>query len=253
MNKNKIIFITLLILLGGFSILVFSTKGADEKNSTEIKTKNAGETQEEIKEEGSAMEVLQFKADEVDISFEYNSQGKPVSEWASGEDEIIINGAYFLENNEPAGYFVEDKKVVSNRMFDQDKSGLLQIKNGKFSVRDLDTQPIAKEPLDYAIQSYPFLIKNGEAAVKTDSGKVARRTAMGIDKEGKVYVFLVLDRSISLYEFAKEIAELDQEFTYVLNLDGGPSSGVFISEGGEESVQNSFTAVSSIVRIKKKL
>ena len=137
-------------------------------------------------------------------------------------------------------------------MFDQDKSGLLVIQDGQFSIRDLNIAPFTKnETFDFALQSFPFLIKDAKPAIQTDSGKYARRTAVGIDADKNIYILTATTKELTLYQFMTELLHTKIPFTYVLNLDGGPSTGVQANWNGEELLENSMTGVSSILRFQK--
>ncbi len=184
-----------------------------------------------------------------------NQSPRFVSQWesASTTEQIIINGAFFHEDYTPSGFLVVNGKRVGERMFDQDKSGLLVISETGASIRDLTVSPIQpNERFDFALQSYPFLIKNGMPAVQTDSGLKARRTVVGIDAEQSIYVIVLTADEISLYECMNKLMATGIPFVHVLNLDGGPSTGIFADWGEHQFFINSFTPVSSVVRFMKK-
>lgn len=171
-----------------------------------------------------------------------------VSDWAGPSSTVVINGGYFDEDNSPSGFLVSQGQRVGTRMFDQEKSGLITMQKGNITIRDLDTHPIQKnETFDFALQSYPFLLKHGAGAIAQDSGLKARRTALGIDESGSVYVLFVQSSSLSLYEFMNVLLQTKIPFQDVLNLDGGPSSGLLIRSGEYEKVYNSLTPVPSVL------
>lgn len=200
------------------------------------------------------LEIIKLASSTFKAQVEFDKNPKLVSQWVQGGEEIIINGAFFNEDYRPTGFLVVNHEVINKRMFDQDKSGLIITSSSTFSIRDLGLEPIeADDNFEYALQSYPFLIKDGKPALKTDSGKIARRTALGVDEEGNAYIIVLANRSLSLYEFMNEILKTGIKFTNVLNLDGGPSTGIYANWEGKERVLNSYTAVSSIIRFEKKI
>jgi len=193
--------------------------------------------------------IIKFVPEKYSASVEYNNEAKIVSQWKSGGEEIIINGGYFNEDHSPSGYLVIDGKRIGDKMFDQDKSGLLIIDDGKILLRDTNIQPVTStENIYSALQSFPFLIKNSEPAIKTDSGKKARRTAVGIDKNNNVYL-IVVNTNISLYEFMNYLLNTRINLSNVLNLDGGPSTGIY-ANWNDNLLYDSFSPVPSVVRFR---
>lgn len=186
------------------------------------------------------------------VTIEYSKDAKRIGEWKTTGREAVINGGYFESDYTPSGFLVVSGKRVGDRTFDQDKSGLIQIKNGTISIRDLKKQPIQNnEKFDYALQSYPFLIKNSEPAIERDGDKYAARSALGLDKNGNVYMVTTNLIQPTLYQFMREIILTGIPFTNVLNLDGGPSSGLYDNwDGGVEHLYDNQTPVPSIIRLK---
>jgi len=197
--------------------------------------------------------IIKLIPNEYKASIEYDSKGRIVSQWKNNNEEIVINGAYFNEDYLPSGFLVVNNKRIGNDMFDQDKSGLLFINGGQISIRDTNVDSISPtENFEFALQSYPFLIKNFQPAIKIDSAKKARRTAIGIDKDNNIYVIMVNLKEISLYEFMNYLLSTDVPFVNVLNLDGGPSTGIYSHWNGETNfIYDSLNPVSSVIRIIK--
>lgn len=184
---------------------------------------------------------------------EYSAQAKTVAEWHGVSDEIIINGGYFNEDYSPSGYVVVNSQRIGRSMFDQDKSGMVALQNNTLVIRDLKTDPLkSHEQFEFAIQSYPFLINDGQGVIKTVSEKRARRTAVGIDGDQNLYIITVTEKELSLYEFMEELIKTKIPFVRVLNLDGGPSAGLYMRWNNEEKIQNSYFPVPDIIRFTKK-
>lgn len=184
------------------------------------------------------------------FSFEQATSGAAVSEWAKRLPEAIFvsNGVYFHEDQSPSGWFKTDNKVVGSRSFDLDKTALLVLQPNVEIKTTPEGQTTSKRTALEAAQSYPLLIVNGAAAIKTDSGKTSRRTFVGIDKAHKyLYIGLVPYTSISLYELGLALSRLPVSWESVLNLDGGPSSG--ISFRGPEGVElvDSYVTVPNVL------
>ncbi len=201
----------------------------------------------------SPLTIIRLASSTFSASVEYSAEPQPVSAWQTGGDEVIINGGYFNPDFTPSGYLVAQGKRIGKLLFDQDKSGLIGIRNGTFFIRDLHINPLMSgETFDGAVQSYPFLIRNSKPDLSRDTNKIARRTALGIDADGNVYIIALTSTELSLYQFMREIEKTGIPFIHVLNLDGGPSTGIMAVWGSSAVHADSFVRVPSIIRFKKR-
>jgi uncharacterized protein YigE (DUF2233 family) len=172
---------------------------------------------------------------------------KTVAAWADAYPDAVlaINAAYFHEDDSPSGFLAVEGKRVGERAFDLDKSGLV-VTQPAFQVIDTLAEAADLSSVKEGLQSYPFLLKNGEPAVAADSGKTARRTFVGKDRAGRIYLGLALG-DLSLYELAVLLPNLGINWDSVLNLDGGPSSGAVSSLVAPSRVQeNSLSSIPSV-------
>jgi len=205
---------------------------------------------------GENFYIYRIKPDQFNIKI-LNSSDKPkyVSDWLYDNDtaEIVINGAYFHEDFSPSGFLKINSGRIGERLFDQNLSGLITIENkNKLTIRDLKTNPFKEdEAIENGMQSYPFLIKNSLPAVTDDTEKTARRTALGLDNNGNIYIIISDITHISLYEFMNQIVKTEIPFTDVLNLDGGTSTGIAISYGSLREVKDSLVKVPSVIVFDK--
>ncbi len=202
-----------------------------------------------------AIAVFAFPVDEITTILSNSSTApRTVSSWVSDKEYMmVINAAYFLENNEPAGFFVREGIAEGQTMFDGDKSGVVVLDGGPHIVDVTSREELLE--MTNALQSYPYLIKDGEAAFATETGKYARRTAIGIGNKGVGYVIVSADRSISLHQLSTGLEELDRlcdqvSFDRVINLDGGPSTGVFFRDQGKTYIKDSFVPVPSVIQMQ---
>ncbi len=209
---------------------------------------------EPVSQPSSQVTVIKLEPSEFTAELSYAPGGQYLSAWKTDAEELIFNGGYFDPDFRPSGLLVINKTSLGSRIFDQDKSGLVVIdKDGAVSIRDLATSPLKpKEEFEYALQSYPFLIKEGKPALTTDSQKIARRTALGIDEEGNIYIFTATANSPTLYKFMKQIDQLQLPLISVLNLDGGPSTGIISNRPEDNLFIDSYTKISNILRFRKK-
>ncbi|MBI4121914.1 MAG: phosphodiester glycosidase family protein [Parcubacteria group bacterium] len=159
----------------------------------------------------------------------YSQEPKRLEDWHDQEQSILtINGGYFTEDWKPTGLFVDEGKKIGNQVYDLNRSGTVAIENGR--LRFLSSLPGALGKQD-VFQSFPLLVKNGQAAVSTDSEQIARRTVIGQDLAGRVLIIVVDKTPLTLFALAKILAESDLTLVNALNLDGGPSTGLIYDDG----------------------
>ncbi len=174
-----------------------------------------------------------------------------ISEWVTSTTDIALNGGYFHEDYTPSGYLVINGNRIGSRHFDENLTGLIVFSSNTIRIHDLSLTPLKKIPLggnNSAIQSYPFLIKNGNPAVKEDSGKIARRTAIGLTNTHEPY--LIVSRELmSLYELSLRLASSTPAFETVLNLDGGPSTGFIYRTPTTTEILDSITKIPQTILI----
>lgn len=198
------------------------------------------------------MSLYRFAAESFVLEFQHATGTGNVADWhrAYPEALLISNGGYFNEDAMPSGFLKINGTVISSRRFDLDKSALVV---GGRHPRFVDTamQAFPEQEPDL-LQSYPTLIKEGKQAVQADSGKRARRTFIGFDKQGRLYVGNVSEGDLSLFELAQSLTQADIDWQDVLNLDGGPSTGLSARIGEWEELKNSWTSVPNIVMVKRK-
>lgn len=196
--------------------------------------------------------IIRIPRSSAQVTIEHDeAQPHFVSEWGKmATSSVVINGGYFDEDFQPSGLLFVAGKRIGAHAFDQERSGLVTITSGTVAIRDLFTQPLKPdEQFDYALQSYPFLIKQHALAIPNDSGKRARRSAIAEDDFGNVFLLVADAPDLSLYEFMKIVSTNSYNFSMVLNLDGGPSTGVSIrSEQGNFEI-NSESTIPHILRV----
>ncbi|MFA5946882.1 MAG: phosphodiester glycosidase family protein [Patescibacteria group bacterium] len=166
------------------------------------------------------------------------SAPKNVKEWRSktGAD-LVVNGAYFDEKSTPTGFYtlnglssttewpkVEDQQTAASYSF------LVEAQDDRLELSYLPDAPRAEAPTN-GFLSFPTLIANGQSLVKADTGLRAARTILAEDARGSVYLIIVEQGSISLYEAASWLLSQPEGFTLAGNLDGGPSTGVSYTDG----------------------
>ncbi len=183
----------------------------------------------------TAGQLWLFGFDQDQYHFFFASTGTRVrmSEWREAYPKTVagINGVYFMEDLTPSGLFVGQELKQTVRLFDADKSGLISVQ-GKMEILDTASSGVRVAQIKEGAQTYPILIKDGKEILTRDTGKEARRSWVGTDREGRVWLGVLSDGEVSLYGLMKRLMEMGITWDMVVNLDGGPSTGIFVK--GEE-------------------
>lgn len=193
--------------------------------------------------------LILYRFDQLDFKARLvqRAPGLTVREWLSADakDTLVVNGVYFDERDLPVGYTMIDgnrigKGIVSGKTITAvSLSPRVSFGANRSSIRD-------------GFETYPVLMKSGKAAVVTDSKLYARRTLVGMDETGMIFVGVIPDSSVSLYELAKTLEGLDIKWTMVANLDGGPSTGIAARFGDHEEHFDSLTTIPNVLVIERR-
>ena len=188
--------------------------------------------------------IFRISPETFTFSLRYDAASpRTVAAWADVEPKAMLaaNLGYFLEDYSPAGLLVLDGEPLADRSFDAEKSGIAVLAP-EFSVLDTANEP-RQETATHAVQSYPLLVRSGIAAVTDDSGKSSRRTFIGEDRDGNMYVGSVTTGLMTLAQLSTALVEnTDIQWNHVLNLDGGPSTGIIartahgLAQGSADSI-----------------
>lgn len=201
----------------------------------------------------SALVVYRFSPDCCSYQVKTSTEPKDMDAWALAlpDATLLVNAAYFHEDLSPSGLLISEGKRVGDRSFDLDKSGLITLAP-QVRILDTATETFNENKLTEALQSYPFLMKDSEAAVKENSGLSARRTFIGTDKTGHAYIGIVNLTDLTLYRLSQLLDGMEVEWDNVLNLDGGPSSGLIVRTPEWNERMDSLTPVGSVIVVNTK-
>ena len=152
--------------------------------------------------------------------------------WAYDSDALlVVNGGYFSDDYTALGLNIANGQVHGTSYGDY--AGMFAVRQEEAaSVRWLRAWPYDPgENLREAVQSFPVLVKPGGVMgfpADADDGRTARRTVVAQDGEGNI-LFLVASKGyFNLHELAVWLSSSDMGIDTALNLDGGPSSGIWM-------------------------
>lgn len=142
---------------------------------------------------------------------------------------LVVNGGYFTEEFLATGLIIIEGQTSGVSY--GDFAGMLAISEAGPEVRWLRERPFdPDEPLLYALQSFPILVRpDGQPGFPEEDGRPARRTAIGEDENGRLLFIFAPWGSLSLHQFSRYLAESDLDLRLAFNLDGGPSTGMILA------------------------
>jgi hypothetical protein len=167
---------------------------------------------------------------------------RPLLAWAREHQPLLaINGGYFGPDYHATALVISDG-VARGDSYEGFGGMLAVTSGGAVSLRPLRDQPYDPgEPLAQGMQSSPMLVlPGGVAASIHDDGERARRSALAQDRVGRLLLIVSPTAAFTLSEFAAWLAASDMEIDRAVNLDGGSSTGLFVSDGPLQEAIDSF-------------
>lgn len=162
-----------------------------------------------------------------------------------------VNGGYFHDSFVPVGLMISNARQV--HPFERAKllSGVLVIRGKQAAlIRSSEFKP--SDQITGALQAGPFLLDRGVPAAGLNGEKVARRTVIACDDEGRWAILLF--SHVSLADTAALLGSStifpDMHFKRALNLDGGSSSGLWANVTPKPFYLRGFTTVRNFVGVR---
>ena len=147
---------------------------------------------------------------------------------------LLVNGGFFTEEMLATGRIAVDGSTSGTSYVGF--GGMLAITADFVEIRSLVEQPYdPQEPLQYALQSFPMLVKpGGKVGFPEEDGVPGRRTVVAIDENGRLLFILAPNGTFTLHELSRYLVESDLELEVAMNLDGGTSTGLRLANPPEE-------------------
>ena len=142
-----------------------------------------------------------------------------------------VNGGFFNRTPfEPVGLMISEKKHVGRLDPDSWMKGLLVVRSTRFALESVTSFKADDPDITGAIQSGPWLVREGLAETDNSRGQPAARTFIGHDGKGRW--FLGVSNDCSLHHLAGFLRSNEVraviDVQWALNLDGGPSTGLWV-------------------------
>jgi uncharacterized protein YigE (DUF2233 family) len=158
---------------------------------------------------------------------------RALASWFADQRPLVaINGGFFTQEYQTTALLISDG-TASGQSYTGFGGMLAVTPDGAVSLRPLRDQPYdSGETLAQALQSFPMLVFPGGAPASfDDNGQRARRTVVAIDRAGRLLIVISSTSSLTLHDMSNWLRQSDLEIDRALNLDGGPSTGLYLSDG----------------------
>jgi hypothetical protein len=198
--------------------------------------------------------VFVVRLDPAQVAFSVRYQPReplPLSAWSEQLGALLVfNAGYFSEDAEAIYLVLADGQAYGTPL--PEFGGMFAVEqDGAVGVRWLAQSPYApQDPPATAVQSFPILLKPGGIMAfgsDADDGSRSRRTAVARDLEGRILVIVAPGSAFSLHELAVFLAEGDLSIDVALNLDGGGSTGLYLSAGDASVEIDSISPVPCVI------
>lgn len=154
-----------------------------------------------------------------------------IADWAAAAGAIAaINGGFFDEANRTVSLLVRGGQPIGASYVG--RGGMFAVgADGAISIRALSDRPYdPAEPLAEALQGWPLLVRpGGAAAYDFEDGARARRSALAIDRAGRVLLIACPGAFFTLAELSAWLAGSDLDLEAAINLDGGSSTAMLVT------------------------
>ena len=183
----------------------------------------------EVLRTGDGLSALRHAPKVVQYSAQFQpdpNQGRSVGGWLSEDPQAIaaINCGFYRDDRgayRHIGLLMTEGEALSKLRAGW--GGVLIVRNGEAAVVPKPKRLIA--PARLGLQGWPMLIENRTRIPQLNAGDLARRTAVGVDNQGRV-VWVVAPLGMTLADFAQRLLEQDLGLVEAVNLDGGASTGL---------------------------
>ncbi len=200
--------------------------------------------------EPSSGQIILYQIDPAAFTwrFEHAATPKTIDAWAASlpEAAFILNGVYFHEDNLPSGWLATRGEEIGIRQFDLNRSSILSLSPSveivQSKLRNIDLGQFQE-----AAQSYPIIIEGGSGAIEKDTNLYAARSFFGTDVDGRVYLGITRNTAVSLFMLMEQLLKTGVKWNDVLNLDGGPSSGLMVKLPPHVEQLDNFTLVPNVI------
>lgn len=172
------------------------------------------------------------------LDIAYDQTPKSLETWQRETNAfMVVNGGFYSIENER--YFPDGLTVVNGKASGRSftSGGMLAIQASGAELRWLAREPYdSGEQLQAALQSFPVLVEPGGGlgfSAERESNASARRTVIGQDKDGRILFIIAPVGYFTLHQLSAYLTTSDLNLDMALNLDGGGSTGILVTNPRE--------------------
>jgi uncharacterized protein YigE (DUF2233 family) len=197
-------------------------------------------------------QIQVLRVDPTQYTFRAHYQpGAPLTlrQWQAVLPDAVafVNANFFSPDHTILGLLVADGQVYGQSY--QGRGGTFVVQNGVPRVRSNTLEPYAGESLEQAVQAFPMLVENGQAVYTGDS-RVARRTAIAQDAQGRILLMVTPLTGLTLDALSAYLPATDLQIVQAFNLDGGGSTLMHVQVPGGSPLQlTSFDPVPAVLAV----
>ncbi len=207
----------------------------------------------------STLVVYRINPEQFKVSFQQSiDHARSVAQWSHDIPSavVVMNGVFFNEDFSPAGWVHVDDQTIANQSFFA-WPGLISFGD---SLSIIDTQQVAyneafAQTNPAAVTTFPVLISDDHITPShaLRSNDKSRRSFIGVDTNGFVYIGCVSATMITFQQLAQIIIDLpDVTWDTVVNVDGGSSTGLMVrTDTYQESILN-YVRVPNVIIVEPK-
>ncbi len=200
------------------------------------------ETEDEADENKRVEQIYLLRLDPALYRFDLAYDGSDpcsLAEWQAETGALlVVNGGYYREEAGqliPNGLTIIDGQPIGQSF--GDFAGMFVVTEAGPEVRWLRQRPYdPTEPIRAALQSFPLLVKpGGELGFpeQFEDGRRARRTVLGQDRDGHILFLVTSQGHFTLHQLSLYLTNSDLGLDIAVNLDGGTSTGLLLTEPAE--------------------
>ncbi len=156
----------------------------------------------------------------------------------------VINGGFFDAQNHTVSLLVTGGQAIGESY--SGRGGMFSVApDGAVRLRGLAEAPYdPSEALAEALQGWPLLVQPGGAATYSfEDNDRSRRSALAIDRAGRVLLIASPSAAFTLAGFSAWLAGSDLEIDTAVNLDGGSSTGLLLAGAEANERVEAFVAL----------
>lgn len=152
--------------------------------------------------------------------------GEPqtVADWRDSLPEAValVNANFFDVDNQIVGMLISDGVVSGQAYTGRGGTFAIGVDDPPIIFSNIDS-PYQGEAYQQAVQGFPMLVQGGAAAYSNNDAPT-RRTAVGIDAQGRVVLLTTPGFGLSLKDLSAFLAGDELALVDAFNLDGGGST-----------------------------